>query len=137
MLGEYFRCPLREATRDKKQLDFGFLLNRLDPPPPCIFGHVRGTFFSSLISSRQKFLKKFGFWSGPPLFLENVQTLTGKVPHKVWILLPPPFSLKMSKLKLKKGSLKSSSKALDSGWTPPPPSAKIQSRTAFYPLWLP
>ena len=28
---------LREATRDKKQLNFGFLLNHLDPPPPpCI-----------------------------------------------------------------------------------------------------
>ena len=37
-------------------------------PPLCIFGHVQGTFFSSPIWSRQKFLKKFGFLSGSPLF---------------------------------------------------------------------
>ena len=30
------------------------------PPPPCIFGHIWGTYFPSLISSRQKLLRKFG-----------------------------------------------------------------------------
>ena len=44
----------------------------------------------------------------------------------------PLLSLKMYKFKLKKGSSKSSLKALDSGWTPS--SAKIQSRAAFPPL---
>ena len=37
----YLRWRLRESTKDKKQLDFVFTLNRLAPPPPTrIFGYI-------------------------------------------------------------------------------------------------
>ena len=63
------RAPLREATRDKKQLNFGFLLNRL----------VSLDMFEELF------------------FQPHIKQ--AKVPQKVWILVrPPPFSWKMSKL---------------------------------------
>ena len=38
----------------------------------------------------------------PRLFLENVKTLTEKVPHKVWIWLPPPLFLKNVQTQAKK-----------------------------------
>ena len=76
----------REATREEKQLYFGFLLNRLDIPPPLVSLDVFDEPFFSLISSGQKFLKKLDFGQPPPpFFLENFQTLASKVSHKVWI----------------------------------------------------
>ena len=68
---------VREATREEKQLDFGFLLNSLDPPPLYLWTCSR-TFFNQPHMNRQMFLKKFGFGS------------------------PPPFSWKISKLLLKR-----------------------------------
>ena len=47
----------------KKQLYFGILLSRIEPPPPlCKMSKPK----------LKKFLKRFGF--GPPLSLENVTT---------------------------------------------------------------
>ena len=84
-------------------------------------------FFPVLISCRQKFLKKFGLGLPPPLFF-------GKCPNSRWKssstsldLAPPPFPWKMAKPKLKK----SSSNALDSGGTSPPPYGQCPSSRCF------
>ena len=77
---------VREATRDKKQLNFGFLLNRLDPPyPPVSLDMFEELFFQPHIKQAKVPQKVWILVRPPPLFLENVQTLAGKVPHKVWI----------------------------------------------------
>ena len=74
--------------RSAKKLYSVFFINRLDPPLPCRFGHFQGTFF-----------------------LASFQA--GKSPSKV-----PLLSLKISNLKLKKGTSISASKTVDSVLTP-------------------
>ena len=76
---------IREATRDKKQLDFGFLLNRLDPPPLYLWTCLRNFFFQPHIKQAKVPQKVWILVRPPTLFLENVKTLAEKVPHKVWI----------------------------------------------------
>ena len=118
---------VREATRDKKQLDFGFLLNRLDPPPVSldIFEEL---FFPASYQAGKSSSKS----------LDNVKTLAEKVPHKVWIWLPPPLFLKNVQTQAEKRFFEKFLESFGFGLDPPPPpSAKIQSRAAFFPLWLP
>ena len=81
----YQIVTLREATRDKKQLDFGFLLNRLDPlPPPVSLDRFEELFFPASHQAGKSSSTSLDFGRAPPFFLENVQTLAVKVPHKVW-----------------------------------------------------
>ena len=77
---------VREATRKKKQLDFGFLLNRLDPHPPLdlffLQPHIKQAkvpqkvlvrppspllFLVNVQAWAEKFLKTFGLGLDHPL----------------------------------------------------------------------
>ena len=60
-------------------------------------------FFSGLISSRQKFIKKCGFWSSPfPFSWKMSKPTLKKFLKRFGFGYSPPLSLKVSKLKLKK-----------------------------------
>ena len=86
------------------------------PPPPLdMFEEL---FFLSPISSRQKFLKKFGFWSATPPVLGKCSNFSWK--GSLWgldLTSPAPPFLKNFQTQAEKGSLKSSLKAFDSCWT--------------------
>ena len=72
---------VREATRDKKQLDFGFLLNSLappPPPPPISLDMFEELFFPASYEAGKSSSKSLDFDQAPP------------------------FSWKMSKLDLEK-----------------------------------
>ena len=58
---------------DKKQLDFGFLLNRLDPPPPVSLDLFEELFSpaSYQAGSLKSSSKNFGFGLDPPPFSKN------------------------------------------------------------------
>ena len=58
-------CSLREATRDKKQLDFGFLLNRLDPPPVSL-DMFEELFFPASYQAGKSSSKSLDFGQAPP-----------------------------------------------------------------------
>ena len=89
---------LNQATADPIRRclfsPFGFLLNRLDPFPPCRFGHVWGNFFPASFQAGKSSSKSLDLGQPPPhpFSLQISKLKLKKVPQEVWIWFPHPTS---------------------------------------------
>ena len=76
---------VREAPWGRKAALLWIFAEPLLPPPPLYLWTCSRNFFFQPHIKQAKVPQHFWILVRPPLFLENVQTLAEKVPHKVWI----------------------------------------------------
>ena len=85
---------LREAIQ-KKKISFCLVFFNFALTPPPVFWNPSRNFFQNLILYKLKFLKVFGLWLSPQIYLEKCPSKNKNVPHHLWNQVdPPPLFLK-------------------------------------------